>query len=644
MKRFINILPVSIIIISLILSGIQGVKRFSAEQSQKDVQILVTYNDIKKATEIYGKPLEEVLVRLKEAGVGGVLIKEQTIKSDVRGNMVSWEEQGEVTVFSGTELMLFEKIADTNFSDINPSHYYLWVPDERIRDSIQKHIEYKLGSAPIIEINNQLFIDAGASSNNLFTIGTGYPTDDLEIIANEGFLISPQVRAWPNVTEDALKFVLNDVDNIPNLGTVYFNDVTVPGHGTDTMKDFAKNHKIGIVEFFSEKQKGLYSLIRAGVTEGRYNSIRLHTLADGETSTLTPERVIDRYLLAATERNLKALLVKMPATDQPDKDYEDWYKIVSRIHQALSNKGYKISSDPEPVHLPSANPVFLWLIGLGPIFLLVLFGRWIDKEKWAWLLAAAAFMAWTGLLFVRPILARQLMALAAAILYPTWAVISCISEKKKTWKELFIAFIKVCLFSFGGALTIIGLLSESSFVLTIDLFRGAKVAHIFPLLLVPLLIEYKRGNLKMKKIKDLSFSPVTYLALFVLGILGLALIIYVLRTGNEGPKSSYEAMIRNLLNKMLGVRPRTKEFLIGHPLMLVSLYYGYKEKYFPVLLGAVIGQISIVNTYAHIHTPIMISLIRTFHGIWIGFLGGIILIFVLKGLEGLGRRWGLWEV
>ena len=48
MKRFINILPVSIIIISLILSGIQGVKRFSAEQSQKDVQILVTYNDIKK--------------------------------------------------------------------------------------------------------------------------------------------------------------------------------------------------------------------------------------------------------------------------------------------------------------------------------------------------------------------------------------------------------------------------------------------------------------------------------------------------------------------------------------------------------------------------------------------------------------------
>ena len=152
-------------------------------------------------------------------------------------------------------------------------------------------------------------------------------------------------------------------------------------------------------------------------------------------------------------------------------------------------------------------------------------------------------------------------------------------------------------------------------------------------MLVLILIEYKRGKLEPKNIKQFLLNPITYLTLLIIGMLGIVLIIYIQRTGNTGQTSSYEIMIRNALDKILGVRPRTKEFLIGHPLMLMMLYYGYKEKYFPLLLGAAIGQISLVNTYAHIHTPIMISLIRSFHGIWIGIIGGIVLIVIMNGLK-----------
>ena len=53
----------------------------------------------------------------------------------------------------------------------------------------------------------------------------------------------------------------------------------------------------------------------------------------------------------------------------------------------------------------------------------------------------------------------------------------------------------------------------------------------------------------------------------------------------------------------MGVRPRTKEFLIGYPMMLILLYFGYSFKMYPVLLMGLIGQISLINTYAHIHTP-----------------------------------------
>lgn len=645
MKKLLRIIPVVIIILSLVLSGIQGVTRLLTEQRQKDVQILVSYNDIKKASETYEKSFEEILAKLKEVGAGGILVKEQTIKSETRGSMASWEEQGEVTVFTGSELKLFGIMDGVNTDDINSTHYYLWIPKEPIRRIIQKHIENKIEEFSTVEINNQIFLDAGCSGNNILTLGTGYPMVDLEIIANQGLFISPQIRSWPNVTEEALEYVLKDVESIPNLGTVYFNDATVSGYDMPIMKEFAKNHKIGIVEFFSEKQKGLYSLLRDVSNGGEnYNSIRLHTIADGETSTLTPTRVVDRYLLASTERNIKALLVKMPVTDQPNKDYEDWFKIINRINKGLMEEGYRITNNPEPINLPLSNPIIIWIIGLGPIFFLALFGRWVDKEKWSWILITVGLLIWTVILMIRPILARQLMALAGAILYPTWAVITCVSEKNKTWKEAFFTFLKVSMISLGGALSIIGLLSQTSSVLTIDIFRGSKVAHIIPIILVPILIHYKKRGLEAKKIKEVFLSPITYLTLLIMGVLTIAFIIYITRTGNQGPTSVYETMIRNLLDRILGVRPRTKEFLIGHPLMLMLLYYGYKGKYLPVLLGAVIGQISIVNTYAHIHTPILISLIRSFHGIWIGLIGGIVLIFIIKWIAKLGRRWGLWEV
>jgi hypothetical protein len=644
MKKKLGLLPAIIVIVSLILSGIQGVIRFSTEKNQKEVEILANYSDIKKAAETYEESIETVTQKLKDAGVTGVLIKEQTIKTAVPGSMTSWEEQGEVTAFTGAELKILGMMDGIDLATIIPSHYYIWISDDSVRNTIKEHLGYKLGEYDEITINNEVFLDAGVSNNAILTLGTGYPMDDLKIIADQGLTISPQIRSWTNVTEEALAYVLKDVESIPNLGTVYFNDATVPGYDMPLMLEFAQNHKVGIIEFFSEKQKGLYTLIRKASHGGEdFNTIRLHTMTDGETSTLTPDQVVDRYLLAATERNLKALLVKMPNSGEPQKDFADWFKIVEDIRKELGQKGYTVGANPKAINIPVANPFIIWFIGFGPIFLLVLFGRLMDKGKWSWILVLGGLFVWTGLLKLRPILARQLMALAASILYPTWAVVTSIDQEHRSWKEAIVTFLKICLISLGGALTIIGLLSQTSSVLTIDMFRGAKVAHVIPLVLVPLLLEYKRGGLEVHKIKKFLRNPITYLTLVVVGILGIALIIYVQRTGNTGQTSAYEVMFRNALRKILGVRPRTKEFLIGHPLMLMMLYYGYKEKYFPLLLGAVIGQISLVNTYAHIHTPIMISLIRSFHGIWIGIIGGVILILMVNWIIKLGRRWNLWE-
>ena len=59
-----------------------------------------------------------------------------------------------------------------------------------------------------------------------------------------------------------------------------------------------------------------------------------------------------------------------------------------------------------------------------------------------------------------------------------------------------------------------------------------------------------------------------------LAILILALFAFMIsRTGNDNPAgvSSVELAFRSLLEKILIVRPRTKEFLIGHPAMIVAI-------------------------------------------------------------------------
>ena len=115
------------------------------------------------------------------------------------------------------------------------------------------------------------------------------------------------------------------------------------------------------------------------------------------------------------------------------------------------------------------------------------------------------------------------------------------------------------------------------------------------------------------------------------GLAALLLLYYMLRTGNTSVGvSDLERSFRAFLDKVLVVRPRTKEFMFAHPIMLVALYYGYRRQLWPLVLLGAIGQVSLVNTFEHLHTPLLVSLVRTANGLALGIVLGVILIYVLK--------------
>jgi len=104
--------------------------------------------------------------------------------------------------------------------------------------------------------------------------------------------------------------------------------------------------------------------------------------------------------------------------------------------------------------------------------------------------------------------------------------------------------------------------------------------------------------------------------------------LYLLRSGNEagGAVTSAEGALRSRLEGLLSVRPRFKEFAIGHPAMLlIGVAPLAKKRYaaLALLFLGVIGQASMFNTFCHLHTPLEISYIRTILGIIIGLIIGV---------------------
>ncbi|MEG1500982.1 MAG: DUF5693 family protein, partial [Clostridiales bacterium] len=193
-----------------------------------------------------------------------------------------------------------------------------------------------------------------------------------------------------------------------------------------------------------------------------------------------------------------------------------------------------------------------------------------------------------------------------------------------------------------GALLMVGIMADGEFMLGLRIFAGVKVAHLLPVLLIGLWFAFLRPQENpMLKAERVLEAPLTSKYLLIVGIIGAVLGLYLMRTGNEtAAVPEWERIFRATLDNLLYVRPRTKEFAFGHPLLLLIIYFGYQDRYLPLLLLASIGQVSLVNTFAHAHTPLFISFLRTANGLFLGIIGGVILILVVKKVgKSIEKRW-----
>ncbi len=214
---------------------------------------------------------------------------------------------------------------------------------------------------------------------------------------------------------------------------------------------------------------------------------------------------------------------------------------------------------------------------------------------------------------------RIYLALTATIIFPLVAVLNA----RKINNPIH-AFVTANSVSLLGGLVVAAVLGDVFFMQKISDMPGVKLSLLLPMVLA-LFIVFPFDVLKKTWNKNLRVKH-----LVIAGALIAAAAVLLIRTGNNSNfLFAPEQKLRELLEQLLFVRPRTKEFLFGHPMLLAG--FVFKK---PVLIWfGMIGQVSILNTFMHAHTPVTISLIRTVNGIWMGLLIGYIFVLLIKYLH-----------
>ncbi|MBC7287743.1 MAG: hypothetical protein H5T86_06805 [Armatimonadetes bacterium] len=504
---------------------------------------------------------------------------------------------------------------------------------------------------PLLPGGRTLLVPSAAALT--LDVGLGYDPTAVAQIKRAGLGIVARPRPALVSTPEAVRGSLELAAETGARDVVFIGNEVVGNPGALTATASALQTlglRYGMVEM--SPQFGADALARLM----RGNLIRVHSVSELEMHQLRPAEAIQRYVRAARERGVRLLYVRLvPVADQniltANADY------VERLRRSLEAQGFR-AGEPEPVGELSVSLPVRASIGLGAaalaMVLLTAVGL-LDRAGWFW--AAVALGAASAGLCVFVDMGRYLVALALVVGGATaglWFVRPPNDECARPLLRALVFLAVASVISVAGASAGAALLSDRLHMSGAAVFRGVKLSLVLPPLLV-LLVQAARASKTYWELStetggrewvslsaglaEVASAAVRYwhVAVGLTALMALALL--VVRSGNEPlfGLSGLELKARAATEMLLGVRPRTKEFAVGHPLLLLGLWLlfrGRKREAWLLVSAGAIGQASLANTFCHIHSPYLLSLMRA----GVGLVAGALLGLLLVGLWCAGER------
>lgn len=604
------------LIIGVIGAGLALKCRYSAEMHNRAAEITVDYSEVSELAGETNTSVPDVLKKFKDAGAISVAIQGRTIADLVSSGVIDTEDMGSTTKLTGNVADLYDLLSSRGLKVTKQG-------------------------------DNELIVNSPAAY--VLEQSVGLPENAILDAKAAGMPIVARITSYPKVTTDEVTQELKDLKSV-GVTTVIFASDQVLGF-REAVNDVAKVFKeqgmlYGSIEFGKQKGDEKFS------TKMLPDIVRVHSVSSAEMAGMDRPSIIERFVKGAKERNIRLSYVRMYdlAGADPLQTNIDYIKDIAKgLKSAGMTLGRAHKFDQPQIPMPA-----LLLMALGAAAGTVLLIKSFAKTSNAFAIMSFAVIAigLAGMLVLGIMI--KLAALFTAIIFPTLAVMNAVSNtpekpvstpiRQLIWPATK-RYTAAILISLCGGLLVAGMLSKLIFMLHIDQFAGVKFAHLMPIMLIafafvagigwgPDLWTSQKERAK-SVLQQLAAQPML-IGQIAIGFVVLVMFGLVLaRSGNDSGVgvSSFELRFRSILDAILYVRPRTKEFLVGHPALFAGLTLalgGRKNWAALLLIVGMFGEVSLVNTFCHIHTPIVISIYRSIIGAIFGLAIGIVLLLIFS--------------
>ena len=667
MQRMGTRIAAFILLIGLLASLFVAFERARIERATRRVEIAMDYNDFLALARSYNYRPEAFLVALRRAGLTSLALQEEL------GSSVGTDKNAYVA--SGVALLATSRlspIADPTLSSLVRNHriaqdeVYLLVYDrptfERYMQQLPLH--FTPGSLRLLHASAPWVIAIRTQLDYFGSVGLGIPRSELQLARRLNFLVIPRFQNDERLQAPQIAALFDTLRHQARISTLVFfglrNQVVgFPDHLKDTA-DVMKPRKLtfGSIETYdpNQIQKGNDELAR--LMPGQ--TVRVQAIAKLEQDKLSFDDIVARYLLGARERNIRVVYLRPFAHQYGALSIEKTnVELVRQIADGLRARGFTLGrASPVPLYRGNNRAVVgIAALSVPSIFVLLLFALRLYRP---WLAIAAYALTIIiyagGLLSHHDILGRSIIALAGALLFAAaavWVYGGAFTEPpaQSTGAQIVRGLYWTTLatgVALLGALVVVGLMSSPLVMEEIERFRGVKALLAVPAIVALLLYLFTdRFGARIQNPRA-AFSTPVGVGQLILGLLILvAAVLVITRSGNQTDiaPSSFELSLRSGLTSLLTVRPRFKEFLVGFPLMMLvpALLFAHRRAVGWLLaIGVGVGIGDIIDTFSHLHTPLVVSLMRVFNAAVIGCIIGALAILIYRALfaarEAVKRR------
>ena len=661
-----NKIFIIMIIVGLISALMIDFQRHQVEERNNTVELAIDYEGLLRLSEMTGTPIDEVFRQAKESGITSLAVYETTFKKlNANGKTTAVSGSSLLTNYYSGAMVDPEWRALVENGTIKGSMIYITGHDAQTFKEVTEDLYRRLGHDRVREltVGGKTVLEVNDYYEEFLKANIGMPTDEMKLVNEAGFYVMARPSNYAKCSKDDVDAVFKRLEGI-KVSNMTFSGKECLGSPDEVNyvveklqeRDITLGMIEGVTQLQFYPQNGLLEIAKAM----DYKAARLYGIGPDEMAKMQIQQAVDRWSNTDPERNIRIDLLRIFEKPQGNMTLlETNMKYFSETRDMLERSGYKIgpAGTFEPFY-PSS--LLRAVVMMGVAAAIVLYLSLIApsvKEKYLYMLLAVLVIGMAG-----PVLMghgnkiRVIAALASANFFPAIAVIWQLDRIRAAKADVKASLLKIIptamlalfasgIISYAGAAYLSASLADTEYLLEVNIFRGIKLTCVLPLVLVAIaflqrfdIFDGKMDDTdgvinQLKKILDM---PVKIKTLLGLGFVLIAGIVFVARSGHTSgmPVAGAELKFRAFLEHLMWARPRSKELLIGHPGFMLAALAWWRQWptmiLFVLVIVATIGQGSMVETFAHMRTPIYMSFVRGLGGIGLGAIIGAVAMALVQ--------------